>query len=46
VYLPTVLHPPEETHDIPPMALKVAPDGLGVVWIVHSVPFHCSAKVT
>jgi hypothetical protein len=46
VYDPTAVHTVEDEHDTPPRPLAVAPDGLGVDWITHSVPFQRSANVT
>ena len=42
---PTALQAVDEKHDRPLSKLSVAPVGLGVDWIDHSVPFQRSAKV-
>jgi hypothetical protein len=36
----------EEVHDIACSELTPLPEGFGVLWIVHSVPFQRSAKVS
>jgi len=35
----------DDVHDTAFRKLNCAPDGLGVGWMAHLVPFHCSAKV-
>jgi hypothetical protein len=42
--LPTATHALAEAHDTPESALNVAPDGVGVDWIDHVLPFHASAR--
>jgi hypothetical protein len=44
--LPTARHLLADAHDTPAKALAVAPEGLGVVWMDHEVPFHASARLT
>ena len=43
---PTAVHALTELHETLYNALDFAPDGFGVVLIVHSVPFQLSANVT
>ena len=35
-----------DVQDTPNSTAAAAPPGLGVVWMLHQVPFHRSAKVT
>ena len=35
-----------DVQDTPKSTAAAAPAGLGVVWMLHRVPFHRSAKVT
>jgi maltooligosyltrehalose synthase len=41
---PTALHAFGEVHEMATRSVCVEPDGLGVGWIVHFVPFHLSAS--
>ena len=45
-YSPTAVQALAEVQDTPPRALPCAPEGLGVAWTDHEVPFHASARVT
>jgi hypothetical protein len=46
VYDPTLVHALEDMQDADCNLLSVAPLGLGVLWIAHSVPFQRSARLT
>src|SRR5271167_4382507 len=46
LYLPTAVQLVEDTQETPFSRLSVAPLGVAVVWVFHSVPFHASARVT
>src|SRR5215471_246943 len=43
---PTAVQAETDVHDTAFRKLPCAPDGLGVAWMAHLVPFHRSAKVT
>lgn len=43
---PTAVHADGAVHETPKRELIAAPLGLGVGWMRHEVPFHCSARVT
>ena len=45
-YDPTAVQVPSAVQDTPDSRLRVAPAGLGVVWIVQLLPFQRSARVT
>jgi hypothetical protein len=38
------VHADADVHDTAPRELNCAPDGLGVAWISHALPFHRSAR--
>jgi hypothetical protein len=43
---PTAVQAEADVQDTPDRELLVAPEGVGVVWIVQAVPFHRSASGT
>jgi hypothetical protein len=43
---PTAVHAADAVHEMPSRELTTAPRGLGVGWMRHVLPFHCSARVT
>ena len=46
VVTPTASQADGDTQDTPSKALHAAPGGLGIAWIRHVLPFHCSARAT
>jgi hypothetical protein len=44
-YPPTAIQARRLAHDTDAKLLDVAPDGFGIGWIRHLVPFQCSANV-
>jgi hypothetical protein len=45
-YSPTAVHAVEEAHDTPFRYPSLAPVGLGIGWIDHSLPFQRSTKAS
>jgi hypothetical protein len=43
-YPPTAVQAVAALHDTPPSVASVAPDGIGVLWIVQLLPFQPSAR--
>ena len=46
ILAPTAVHADGAVHETPKRELTAAPRGLGVGWMRHRLPFHCSARVT
>jgi hypothetical protein len=45
VYWPAAVQLVADEHEISARELKLEPEGLGVDWIAHVLPFQCSASV-
>ena len=43
---PTASQADADTQDTPNKLLNAAPGGLGIGWMRHLLPFHCSASGT
>ena len=43
---PTASQADGDAQDTPSKTLHAAPGGLGIGWIRHLLPFHCSARTT
>src|SRR5262245_23298941 len=46
ILAPTAVHADGAVHETPKRELTAARRGLGVGWMRHRLPFHCSARVT
>jgi hypothetical protein len=44
--VPTASQADGDAQDTPNKTLHAAPGGLGIGWMRHVLPFHCSASVT